>query len=71
MSKQGRPSKDECVLWMLVTEDKYELPIAIFDRLEDLARYVGSTPNCIRTNYYKAVKKGYHCKYCNVRISND
>lgn len=38
------------VIWMKVTKDKYELPIAITDSVGELARVVGTTANCISSS---------------------
>ena len=38
------------VIWMKVTKDKYELPIAIADSVGELARVVGTTANCISSS---------------------
>lgn len=32
-------------LWMMVTEDKYELPLAVADSASELARIAGCKPN--------------------------
>lgn len=35
------------IVWMKVTHDKYELPVAVADTAEELAKICGTTKNCI------------------------
>lgn len=44
------------ILWLQVTNDEYELPLAVADSCKELARMVGVTPQ----NIYEA-----KCKYKN------
>ena len=35
------------IVWMKVTKDKYELPVAIADSCKELAEIVGKTSNTV------------------------
>lgn len=43
-------------LWMKVTDDEYELPIAIGDSAKELAARVGVTENVVHTLVYRKRK---------------
>lgn len=58
-------------LWMLVSMDKYELPLAVADSASQLARMVGANRNTIFTSIYQARTKGYRSKYVKVEIEED
>ena len=45
----------KCV-WMKVTQDEYELPLAIADTSVELAQICGTTANSIRSTVAKARK---------------
>lgn len=34
-------------IWMKVTRDKYQLPLAVADSASELARMCDTTPNCV------------------------
>ena len=60
------------MVWMMVTMDKYELPIAVADSAAELARIVGTSKNSIDS----AVSRYYSGKiktssYRRIRISED
>ena len=42
--------KKDCV-WLMISDDKYELPLAVADTAVDLARMVGTTANAIRSSF--------------------
>lgn len=58
-------------LWMKVTPDRYELPVAVGDTAEQLARLVGCTKNNIYSAISNATKHGYRCQYIKVTIEED
>ena len=43
------------VVWMKVTKDKYELPVAVADSANELARILNTTAN----NVSSSLSKGY------------
>lgn len=51
--------KKDCV-WLMITDDQYELSLAVADTAVELAKIVGTTANAIRTSYdhykHKATK---------------
>ena len=59
------------VVWLLVSEDEYELPLAVADSRNELAKIVGVKPKdiseCI-SKYHK--RKNHHrpCRYVRVEI---
>lgn len=58
---------NEKYLWMKITNDKYELPIAIADSAAELARMTGTTKNnvCVSYNQLKNGKRKFS-KYIKV-----
>lgn len=43
-------------IWMMVTQDEFELPLAIADSSDELAQICGTTANSIRSTVAKARK---------------
>lgn len=59
-------------VWMKVTNDKYELPVAIADSSEELAKMVGvKTGNNIRRTMCMYKKLGKRPLYVKVLIDDD
>lgn len=60
------------ILWLEVTNDKYELPVAVADTSDELGRMVGVTGNTIRKMVYKH-RKGLvdHTRYILLRIDDN
>lgn len=56
------------VVYMEVTKDKYELPVAIADSVAELARMIGQSRNTISSAISHAKKKGYNSHYVKVVI---
>lgn len=55
---------------MIVTADKYELPILITNNINDLAKYAGRTKKSIKAALnYKSVDRNLKVKY--VRVEYD
>lgn len=50
-------------VWMKVTEDKYEFPLAIADTAEELAEMVGVKVGSLYGIMYKARTRGWNCIY--------
>ena len=55
-------------LWMEVTMDEYELPVAVASSAEELARKNGKTRHNIYSAIYKAKVRGYRSKYVKVEV---
>lgn len=56
------------VVYMAVTKDKYELPIAVADTTAELAKLVGVSRNAINSAISHAKKKGFNSCYVKVVI---
>ena len=71
MSKYRAP--DGCrTLWMMVSSDKYELPLIVCDSAAELSRIVGVTENTIysQASRVKAGKQRF-CHFVKVRVKID
>lgn len=55
-------------IYMLVTNDKYELPIVIADTLAELANKIGVRKNVISSAISHAKKKGFKSVYVKVNV---
>lgn len=58
--------KDKTVLYMVVTGDEFELPVAVADTIQELADMIGKDSNAISSAMSRAKKKGYKCIYVKV-----
>lgn len=59
------------VIWMKVTNDKYELPEMVADTAEQLAHKLGITKNHIFSAISHAKRKGYNCMYRKVVVDDE
>ena len=60
------------ILYIMVTRDKYELPLAVDDTAAELARMVGVTTNAVLSGISKARKgKLKKAKYIRVEVDNE
>lgn len=50
---------DSIYYWLIVTHDKYELPLVVADSIQELARYDGVSVNTI----YSAISHYEHGRY--------
>lgn len=55
-------------IYMKVTKDKYELPLAVADSIVELAELIGIKADNIYSTISHARKKGYKCCYVKVEI---
>lgn len=53
--------------WLLVTQDKYRLPIVVADSLEELSNMIGISRRSISHAMSKTKIRGGQCKYEKVR----
>lgn len=58
-------------VYMRVTDDEYELPVAIADTQADLARMVGVGTNTVCSALYKVRKWGQRSVYKEVEIDDE
>lgn len=56
------------VIWMAVTPDKYELPVAVADSAKELGMLLGKTANAIHSSMCNARKRGNKSIYVKVVI---
>ena len=60
------------VLWMYVTKDKYELPLAVADSAVELSRIIGVNENTIRSSASHVNKKSRkRSSYRRVEVEDD
>lgn len=57
-------------LWLKVTLDKYELPLAVAETSDELARLVGVSGNAVRLGRSQE-KRGKRSSYKKVRIDDE
>lgn len=55
-------------MYMLISHDKYELPLAVADTINELAKMLGKNPNTISSIMCHARKKGQWCRYIKVDV---
>lgn len=58
-------------VYMMISNDKLELPLAVADTIRELARLVGTRENCISSAISHAKKRGYKCRYVKVAIDDE
>lgn len=58
-------------IWMKVTHDKYEHPVAIADSCVELANLLGKTANNISSSISHSKKRGDWTPYRKVEIDNE
>ena len=58
-------------LYIKVTNDRYELPMAVADTAHELAKMCGVTPNNIYSQISHAKSKGRWCSYQKVEVEDE
>lgn len=59
-------------IWMKVTTDEYELPLAVADTCRELAELCNTTKNSIYCSMCWAKKhKDFRCQYIKIEVSDD
>ena len=58
-------------IWLLVTADELELPVAVADTAGQLADMIGVRVNNIYSAISNAARFGYRCQYVKVEIEED
>ena len=51
------------IVWMKVTHDEYELPVAIADSCKELAEKLGKTANNISSSITRSARRGNWTPY--------
>ena len=59
------------IVWMQVTKDEYELPVAIADSCVELSKIVGKTANNISSSINHSLQRGNWTPYRKVEITED
>ena len=59
------------ILWLKVTHDEYELPVAVGDSLRDLGRILNVSRNSIASSYSHYIHGGKWSSYRKVEIEED
>lgn len=55
-------------VYMLVSQDKYELPLIVADSVAELARLTGQKRSSIASAITNAKKKGFNSRYIKVVV---
>ncbi len=60
-------------IWLAVTQDEYELPVAVADTAEELAAMVGTSVLNVRRlfRYHHMAKRSKVGRYCRVEIGEN
>ncbi len=58
-------------VWLKVTTDRYELPVAVADTGAELARICGVSDNNVYNAINKANALGHRCQYIRVEVEED
>lgn len=58
-------------LWIYVSADKYEFPLAIALSSNELGEMIGVDGTTIRTAVYHAEKRGHSCRYKKVKVTEE
>ena len=58
-------------VYMKVTMDEFELPVAIADSAVELAKMVGVKPNTVLKSIYYSKKHGWKSRYKRIEITED
>lgn len=61
-------NKQNNAVYMLVTQDRYELPLIVADTMAELARLTGQKRSSVASAISHAKKKGFNSQYVKVVI---
>ena len=59
------------IIWIEVTKDEYELPIAVADSAGELANLCGTTKNAVTSSAYRKGRKGRKGRFRRVDIQEN
>ena len=59
------------ILYMKVTKDKYELPIAVAGTIRELAMMLGINENSVQQQFYRQKRYGMNCGYVKIKIDEE
>lgn len=58
-------------VYMAVTKDEYELPIAVADSGPELSRMLGLKDNTVTQQIWHCAKRGWRCQYKKIYIGDE
>lgn len=58
-------------IWMFVTKDKYEMPLAVADSVGELGQLIGRKKSTICSAMSRAKRRGTRCRYVKVEVEDD
>lgn len=58
-------------IWMKISDDKYELPVAVADTVTELAQICGITKETIIAQRSRQKRKGTSCRYLKIEVEDD
>lgn len=58
-------------IYMVVTNDAYEFPVAMANSVHELAKMIGVRPNSISSSMSHARSRGQRCKYVRVELDEE
>lgn len=58
-------------LYMEITKDKYELPLAVAETIPELARITGKSSSGIRNAFHRAKTTGCKIQYIKIEMDGD
>lgn len=59
------------MIWMKVTDDKYELPLVVANSAGELAKLTGQKRSSICSAITHANKRGGRCRYVRVKVDDE
>lgn len=71
MSSVEEGGGDRTTVYMLVSNDKYELPLMIADSAAELSRRLHLSEGTVSSTISCDKKRGYRCRYVKVEIDDD
>jgi hypothetical protein len=66
-----RKKSKKVIVWMKVTNDKYELPVLVADSAPELAKMLGCSPNNIYSSLSHAKHRRQNTTYRKVLINEE
>ena len=58
-------------LWLMITQDKYELPLVVADTAKELAMITGTTKNNVVSSACRYRRDGWGTKFVRVKLEED
>lgn len=58
-------------VYMQISKDEYEFPLAIADSIQELAEIIGKSPATIGSYISRCKKSGRKCRYIKINIEEE